>query len=360
MAENREPDVALTRFVGQFRRCARLAAADPLRLLPPDPTVRARSLAAAVAALIEVAPFEPLRRTIASAAPDGRADVVRARVQPFAQGARRARPQAAPDVSGRAAHASAARAAGTPASRHSAPLPQVAGARATHEHARSDTSSPSTLAERRRALRRDARLGSTTAPSPLAAALAAVAATTTPDVVPRRPAGSSTSRAAVRVADATPAPHQLRAEASRRRLLPPSAALAAVRASASEAAPAEDASRHISEDAAGLVGAGAATAGAPGVAAIGMATRAPFDEDAALHEQRNTVAASRVWPPPAVADGASPDGALAPSLPPRRGESLADVDPIRRSRSADRDARLGFADDLFEVLYREGVDLSWP
>jgi hypothetical protein len=49
-------------------------------------------------------------------------------------------------------------------------------------------------------------------------------------------------------------------------------------------------------------------------------------------------------------------------LPPpiRPGTSPAEAEAARRTQTRDRHAALDFTDDLFEALYREGVDLSWP
>jgi hypothetical protein len=68
MAEDRD-QMALARFVRELRHVARLAAADPLRFLPPDPLIRLASLVAPVARLLDAAPLETLRRRRRATAP---------------------------------------------------------------------------------------------------------------------------------------------------------------------------------------------------------------------------------------------------------------------------------------------------
>ena len=67
-SEARHQRVADARSCASSRRLARLAAADPLRLLPPDPLTRLAALGAPVAALLDVAPFERLREAMAGPA----------------------------------------------------------------------------------------------------------------------------------------------------------------------------------------------------------------------------------------------------------------------------------------------------
>src|SRR6266536_5259005 len=86
-------DGGLTRSVRQFRRIARLAGVDPLRLLPPDPLIHLASLGAPMAALIDVAPFERLREALAAAEP-ARSNASPARTRPLVPNATVRRPQA--------------------------------------------------------------------------------------------------------------------------------------------------------------------------------------------------------------------------------------------------------------------------
>src|SRR5262245_13978151 len=81
MDESRDnAESALTPFVRQFRRLARMAAADPLRLMPPDPLVRIASLSAPFAELMAFAPVERLRSALQTPAPQSRTAATRARV----------------------------------------------------------------------------------------------------------------------------------------------------------------------------------------------------------------------------------------------------------------------------------------
>ena len=140
MDEPRQHDAAasLTDCVRQFRRVARLAAADPLRLLPLDPLTQLASLSAPVTTLIDLAPFERLRHAVAAAPATPRHDPPRMRLQPLASAGHdvRAKPAAG-----------------------SAPLSQVTSRNAAPPDARREPSSSTaastmTLAERRAALRR--------------------------------------------------------------------------------------------------------------------------------------------------------------------------------------------------------------
>jgi hypothetical protein len=77
-------DASLTDQVRRFRRMARLAAADPLRLLPIDALARLASLSAPAAELIDLAPFERLRHALTAPAAAPRRETPRSRVQPLA------------------------------------------------------------------------------------------------------------------------------------------------------------------------------------------------------------------------------------------------------------------------------------
>ena len=86
MDEPRQHDAgaSLTDSVRQFRRVARLADADPLRLMPLDALAQLASLSAPVADLIDLAPFERLRHGVAAPPAAPRRDPPRMRLQPFA------------------------------------------------------------------------------------------------------------------------------------------------------------------------------------------------------------------------------------------------------------------------------------
>ena len=77
MNEPLKPDTnaSLTPLVRQFTRLARLAAADPLRLLPLARLTQLAALGAPIAALLDVAPFERLREALAGPAAARRGNV---------------------------------------------------------------------------------------------------------------------------------------------------------------------------------------------------------------------------------------------------------------------------------------------
>src|SRR5215218_762941 len=151
MDEPRQHDrgASLTRPVRQFRRVARLAAADPLRLMPFDALLQLVTRGAPVADLIDLAPFERLRRAIPAPAPAPRRDLPRMRLQPSAGHDVPVKPKAA--VSALSPQVAA---------RNAAPQRAWQEAPSSPAHVRlaggtdRDAASPTTLAERRAALRR--------------------------------------------------------------------------------------------------------------------------------------------------------------------------------------------------------------
>lgn len=153
MDEPRQHDrgASLTGPVRQFRRVARLAAADPLRLMPFDAIAQLAALSAPVADLIDLAPFERLRRAIPAPAAAPRRDPPRMRLQPLAGHDVPVKPTAAasalsPQVVSRSA---------PPAARQE-PSSSLADMRRAGGPPGRDAASATTLAERRAALRRRA------------------------------------------------------------------------------------------------------------------------------------------------------------------------------------------------------------
>src|SRR5574341_266864 len=155
MNEPRQHDAgaSLTDCLREFRRAARLAAADPLRLLPLDPLTRLASLSAPITALFDLAPFERLRDAVAAPPVAPHRDAPRMGLQPFAGTCYDARTKAAAIVGAAAPEVATKNGAPTVARRAASSSP------ASHEPSaqqpvRRESVSTTTLAERRAALRR--------------------------------------------------------------------------------------------------------------------------------------------------------------------------------------------------------------
>lgn len=341
-------DGALTRSVWQFRRLARLAGADPLRLLSPDPLASLESLGASVAALIDIEPFERLRDALAATEPAAASDARRARRQPPVPSAGKARPRASPALPDRASGTPPARDAGTfSAGQDRAALP-ASERPLREERGRSELSPPPTLAQRRGELRRS--LLHQGAPSQLP--FAAPAEEPPLDGNARDPStprsGAGAPRARERVTDAT---------VTVARLLPPLRVQPhieprgerAIDGNGLSSAPAEtqdlEASRRPDD--------GASVALVPAAAAAdGAAIEASTANDAQAAATGTTDVFAR--PPAARAPSPADDG----PRPRRAASPLAAA--MQRPQSWNPSAGLELTDDLFEVLYRNGVDLSWP
>jgi hypothetical protein len=332
-------DGALTRSVREFQRLARLADVDPLRLLSPDPLARLESLGAAVAGLIDIEPFERLRDALASTEPSARGDARRARGQPLVPSAREARLRASPSLPDRTSRAVPARDAGTSSAGQDGAPPPASEGRLRGERGRGDASSPPTLAQRRGELRRN--LPNRGVPSQLPSAAPAQDLPTARNARDASTLQSSagTPPARDRVTDATVA------AAAR---LPPDIVPRGERMSDQEGLSrmrGVETFRRSDDGAAGAV-----------IAAAAAADGAARDADTANDAQAAATAGAEVFAQPLAAPAPSPanDG-----LRPRHAASPVAA-AMRRPQSWNPSAGLELTDDLFEVLYRNGVDLSWP
>jgi hypothetical protein len=326
----------LTRLVGRFRRLARLAAADPLRGLPADPVTALAVLGAPVTALITFAPLERLRQALAPPAHAAAAGVGRGRLRPLGDRAAAARSGGSPAPAGRPA-----RPVSPPDALATARRPvqaRTSEAQTGPARGRRDAPSIAILGQRRAAARRAAAATGTPpsraleAPPPTAAAPGASRATRP---FPEAEVARREPDATAPVAPTTwPALLRQLLEAAHHdpprawNVLPPAA-------SGGELDPADGAPASrvdvAPSSAAGLER--GALDGSPRSAAGALVTPSP----------PRPVSAPVAGDPAAVRAGS------------RRGGDAA-----RSPRSSGDGAGLGPADELFESLYREGVDLTWP
>lgn len=330
---------ALTRLVGQFRRLARLAAADPLRLLAAGPAQPLQSLSASVASLIAFAPFERLAEAVATPNPQAAAQAARPRNQSLAMGgtARAARGNVALAFTDGGPHTLQSRAIDGPGATNSQSRTDKSPTSARNTPLRASASAGLTLAERRVLARRQTSnaIASASAPSarPVAlptadhtvasiGALLRAATNTTKANGPTTASASAAPRVAPTDLEAKNArdPAPLSAAAGKP-LLPSGVAdlLAAIRAAVvADTPPVSPLPRAV------VAGA------APGIA--GLLTGA-------------AQAAGRSVP--------------APNTPTPRGSTDTDQ-AVRTDRATRPDSPASVTDKLFETLYRSGVDLSWP
>ena len=139
--------ISLANGIRQFRRIARLASADPLRLLGLDPLRRVASLTASATALMNVAPFERLRDAIIAPRATSSQQAARSRL-PLPLLNETGKRSGAPAAPARHAAQHSAE-----ASRHPG-LVARAGDRRVHADEPQRSMPPATLAERRAAARR--------------------------------------------------------------------------------------------------------------------------------------------------------------------------------------------------------------
>jgi hypothetical protein len=341
----------LTHHVRQFRRMARLAAADPLRLLPIDALARLASLSAPAAELIAVAPFDRLRHAVTAPAAAARRETPRTRVQPSAS--------AGSDVLSTAAAAIAA-------------APQPAGRIEAPPRAQRDpASTPASLPPPGEALRRVA------APATSLADRRAA--------VRRRTSGAGSSPAA-----ASPLVTQEEAATG-----PRSASAITAREIGAAARPRNLFSEEHGERLRGLTpvpfdpipvdrDSGPSMSNDPLVAAgpDGTATRAAFSGD--VRTAPASADRSSISTPPVVrnlrderdlpaaalrSDATDQESATLPRAisspaagrwPETARRSQPDPGPGARRRGWEPEGDADPADALFEALYRDGVDLPWP
>jgi hypothetical protein len=341
---------SLTQSVRQFRRAARLAAADPLRLLALDPLTRLASLSAPIAALIDIAPFERLRQTVAAPEAASRR-TARGRLQHFIGGDAAVRTRPAPVASASSHEAATGHAA--PAAARQVTSPPASHVPSGPERLRREAGSVTTLAERRAALRR----GNVESRSP------------------SRPTSGGVAQAEARTGSGhTPfaEAREIQTHGHRQRTDEEADLLRQLAAVPFEPAAIdrEDASAPIDVPF--------------GLDDLHGAARQPWSIDerqAASRRNDDTFAPAAAAPfgvPPA--DEASPSAArrgradLSPSaaaedpsphfpgLSPTVAQTTppADADATRRRRASDPKSEVDLADALFETLYRDGVDRSWP
>jgi hypothetical protein len=342
VAESRDDRGALTPIVGRFRRLARLAATDPLRVLPVDPVTRLAWLGAPVEALIAVAPFERLRQAVASATPDVRQARARGRARPPAGEARGGRPSASPPPAGSLSRAVKAREAVRPTHDPVEAPPRIDAARAHEERRqRAPSSGAATLAERRAAARRaSAPVGTPSERAPSAAP--ASAAGGRPGHSSRSLPGAGPAGPGESVAGTMPAPSP--------RAWP--ALLAELRAEP-----------HDDDGWSGADGSGTAAALAgDGVdrADRRASARTDVENGAVDHRPPTATAPVRRGLAPSLDRRTGPPTAAGRPSSTGRTESLAESAGAGRRGAGGHCGRFELADDLFEALYRDGVDLSWP
>jgi hypothetical protein len=328
--DNEQDDGTLTRSVRRFRRVARRAGIDPSRMLATDPLARLEALAAPIAALIEVAAFERLREVLASNAAAASGSSLRNPVQPsvrISSGPAQFREMPAlPHRSAgvattqtvtphRAAHHSPGLVPGLAVTSHHA-LPQ---------HPGGETAPAATLAQRRAELRRRLAGQGAGSPPPLLPPIAAPAGhkggsppiwSTTGALGPGARAGDVAQLLQQRMSHNVPAGTRTIGDSMRQ--------------PATAAVPLPEIPRRESY--------GATAAGINGAVTLA--------EDAAIP----TTAPNRL--PHA---GPPTDAVLRPV---RADTPIGET--ARSPRSWDRTAGLEITDDLFEALYRNGVDFSWP
>jgi len=341
--QSEQDDGAVTRAVAQFRRLARLAGADPLRLLPPDPLTGLVSLGAPVAALIDLTPLERLRDALATAATTP-AETVRARVQPLVPGSK-VRPNAPPPLAERTPRRATQRDTSLSRAAQAAVAALAGDVRVQEDRERGNTTSPGALAERRRALRRSLpqREGST--PQSLAAAALATARAGQPADPPRLLEHERVHRAGEDVSDVdaaptapqTPSETEQRAEVGKGRTFLGEGLRAALKnLDAVEATP-RPADTPLTPE----------------------ATTAPAPDTKSESQAGRTIGAGLKGAADVLAPSPAPRPVPEVGSPrPTSTDSPAESARGRRPRAAQ--AGLEITDELFEALYRSGVDQSWP
>ena len=351
MDEPRQHDAApLTDQVREFRRMARLAAADPLRLLPIDALARLASLSAPTAELLELAPFERLRHAVTASPAASRRETPRTRVQPFAS--------SGSDVL-RTAAAAAIAPAPQPVGRNAAP-PRVlrepsstsASLPLAGEPLRREAAPAASLADRRAALRRRT---SDTGSSAAASALVTHAAAAT----------NSRHISAIEAREIGVAPRSRRVLSEQiddrpRRLAPvPSEPIVVDRDNAASvsndllpsAARERASNRALFSDEA-------------------QAAPAPIDRSGSSASPAVDLRSERDTPAAPLGSGSSDPGSaplshahaspVAGRWPQAARTPHYDAGAGTRRRVWEPEGDSDLADSLFETLYRDGVDLPWP
>jgi hypothetical protein len=330
-----DPNVTLTALVRQFTRVARLAAADPLRLMPLDSVAELEVLGAPIAALLDVAPFARLRDAIGGTAAARRGNAARGRLQPLSER----------DTAGRAKLASTGATStsgeGTgqtavPSATRRSPSARPTGSLspASQIPERRESASITTLAERRAAVRRAAAEPSSRS----------------------RPTATESGRADAESGTSTAQPgareislrhlRQRHDEAAEHRHEEPAIPIAAhlLRERAHESSPLDE----------------PATEAAEHETTLPPDRLARFEQTRVGGEAQSTRPRSTADAEPAAASGAASRrvAALTPDVIGITPRADASAEPRPRASQPAADADL--ADDLFEALYRDGVDLSWP
>ena len=351
MDEPRQHDGAsLTDHVRQFRRMARLAAADPLRLLPIDALARLASLSAPAAELIDLAPLERLRHAVTAPPAASRRETPRTRVQSFASAgshvlktAAAAAITPAPQPVGRnAAPAGALRQRSSPP----ASLP-LAG-----EPLLRNTAPATSLADRRAALRRrtsDA-ASSPAAAVPLVTQEAAVAGQRSISGIEAPEIGLAARGRKVLSEEVDDQPRRLTSVPFDPITLDSgSVAPGSSDRLASAALDRATAQARFGDDA----------QTAPAAIDRSSVSTSPMAGD--LPAERDLAAASLRNGPSETGSAALPRARSSPVArpwPETARTSQAGLGARRRALEPEGDSDL--VDSLFETLYREGVDLPWP
>jgi len=343
---------SVTDSVRQFRRLARLASADPLRLLPLDPLARLASLSAPVTAFIDIAPFERLRLTVAAPEAASRR-TARGRLQHFIGGDTAVRPKPAPVTSASSREAATGNAAPAAARQVTSP-PPASHVPSGPELLRHEAGSVTTLAERRAALRRRGNVDSGSPSPPTASGVTH--------------ARAGTGSGHTQFADA----RDIHAQGHRQRTEEEADLLRQLAAVPFEPTAIDR------EDMSGPVDAPIV----PDDVHRAVRQPLPIDErQAASRRNDDTFAPAAVAPfgvpaadetsrsaarggpadlsPSAAAEGPSPHlPGLAPHV--ARTTPPADANAAPQRLASDAKSEVDLADALFETLYRDGVDLSWP
>lgn len=326
-------DGGLTRSVRQFRRMARLLDLEPLQL-SPDPLIGLTKLDAPLAALIDMVLFERLREALASPEPVPRGSAPRGRSQLPLPNATLQKSRPLMSVPGRTAASSRADSAAALRSAGSTVVPfRNEGGRQQPQR----VPETATLAQRRAEVRRGGSQrgpasSSRSSPSGSAFAAATVAVASLPATEPRQAlaAGPSGSRPIATVSHRPTPGETVTADPFGIGNTSTTGEGDPIRASDRRAATAF-----------------AAFNPAPVISEPGSA--APSGTQAAAPADVGPI----MRPPDAMA--APPP---LPSIRPTRAQAPAAAMSPRRSWQ--RNIDLEQADDLFEALYRNGVDLSWP
>lgn len=339
MDEPRQNDAgaSLTDSVRQFRRVARLAAADPLRLLPPDDVLtQLASLSASVAELIDLAPFERLRDAAAPPASAARREAPpRMRPQPFPATGNDARTKRAPAEAALAPEP-AAKGVGPAAAPHTASAGHL---QSIEERPKRENASTSTLAERRAELRRrtmDAGSPSRSAAPDMAGPEATAGSRNTSPNEPREIAIPARRRGNDDIRD--PARQSTRAP-----LAPVMFGLddmASVPNEPPAPSPVDRSTR-------------------PTMFTEQSAASSPIDLPSAPKTLTTTTraGANDIGRSPSVQASSSSGPALVP-LDPRM--PTPDAGLVQRPHKWELPSEPELADALFEALYRDGVDQTWP